>query len=112
MNIFFVSIVVGFIYLVFIVNMIYGVEYVGYYFLYIFMFLMIIGELIRVINGCIIYIVIVFYVFMIFVFVFLFSEEIGDFFLMKVIVFFIIIVGVLFIIISLIICVIVYKMMK
>lgn len=112
MNMFFVSIVVGLMYLVFLVNIIYGIEFVVYNFFYIFLFFMIFGELIRVIKGCIIYIVMIFYVLMIFGFIFLFSEEIGDLFLIKVIVILIVIVVVGYIGLSLIIWGIVYLIIR
>ncbi len=85
MNTFFASIVVGLMYSVFSANTTYGTEFAAYNFLYTFSFSMILGELIRAMQGRTIYIATTFHASMTFGMIFLFSEEIGDLFSIKVI---------------------------
>ncbi|NWK83208.1 lysostaphin resistance protein A [Staphylococcus sp. GSSP0090] len=112
MNTFFASIIVGFMYAIWNVNIAFSFDFAIYSFLYSFAFSMIVGELIRATKGRTIYIATLFHVAMSFGLVFLFNEELGDVFAMKVIALSTAAVAVLYILISLIIRTILYFFTK
>ncbi|MDW3887650.1 lysostaphin resistance protein A [Staphylococcus saprophyticus] len=112
MNTFFASIIVGFMYAIWNVNIAFSFDFAIYSFLYSFAFSMIIGELIRATKGCTIYIATLFHFAMSFGLVFLFNEELGEVFAMKVIALSTAAVAILYILISLIIRTILYFFTK
>ncbi|PHK50300.1 CPBP family intramembrane glutamic endopeptidase [Staphylococcus edaphicus] len=112
MNTFFASIIVGFMYAIWNVNIAFSFDFAIYSFLYSFAFSMIVGELIRATKGRTIYIATLFHAAMSFGLVFLFNEELGEIFAMKVIALSTVAVAVLYILISLIIRTILYFFTK
>ncbi|MDT3996352.1 CPBP family glutamic-type intramembrane protease, partial [Staphylococcus saprophyticus] len=112
MNTFFASIIVGFMYAIWNVNIAFSFDFAIYSFLYSFAFSMIIGELIRATKGRTIYIATLFHFAMSFGLVFLFNEELGEVFAMKVIALSTAAVAILYILISLIIRTILYFFTK
>ncbi|MFQ3844137.1 CPBP family glutamic-type intramembrane protease [Staphylococcus pseudoxylosus] len=112
MNTFFASIIVGFMYSIWNVNIAFSFDYAIYSFLYSFAFSMIAGELIRATKGRTVYIATIFHASMSFGLVFLFNEELGEVFAMKVIALSTVAVAVVYILINLIIRVILYFFTK
>ncbi|SCU01569.1 Lysostaphin resistance protein A, lyrA [Staphylococcus xylosus] len=112
MNTFFASIIVGFMYSIWNVNIAFSFDYAIYSFLYSFAFSMIVGELIRATKGRTVYIATIFHASMSFGLVFLFNEELGEVFAMKVIALSTVAVAVVYILINLIIRVILYFFTK
>lgn len=104
----FASIIVGFLYSLWNVNLSFGVTYAVYSFLYGFAFSIIVGELIRGMKGRTIYIATAFHFIMSFGLVFLFNEELGNVFAMKVIALSTVAVGLVYLILSTIVRVILY----
>ncbi|MGI2252379.1 CPBP family intramembrane glutamic endopeptidase [Staphylococcus cohnii] len=112
MNTFFASIIVGILYSIWNINMVFSLEYTLYGLLYTFAFSMIIGELIRATKGRTIYIATIFHAAMSFGLVFLFNEELGSVFAMKVIALSTSAVAVVYILLSIIIRAILYFFTK
>lgn len=104
----FASIIVGFLYALWNVNLSFGLTYGIYSFLYGFAFSIIVGELIRGMRGRTIYIATAFHFIMSFGLVFLFNEELGNTFAMKIIAYSTIAVGLVYLILSMIIRAILY----
>ena len=104
----FASIIVGFLYALWNVNLSFGLTYAMYSFLYGFAFSIIVGELIRGMRGRTIYIATAFHFIMSFGLVFLFNEELGNVFAMKVIAYSTVAVGLVYLILSMIVRAILY----
>lgn len=104
----FASIIVGFLYALWNINLSFGLTFAMYSFLYGFAFSLIVGELIRGMKGRTIYIATVFHFIMSFGLVFLFNEELGNVFAMKVVAYSTVVVGIVYLILSMIVRVILY----
>ncbi|HJF67899.1 MAG TPA: CPBP family intramembrane metalloprotease [Staphylococcus kloosii] len=104
----FASIIVGFLYALWNVNLSFGLTFAMYSFLYGFAFSIIVGELIRGMRGRTIYIATAFHFMMSFGLVFLFNEELGNIFAMKIIAYSTVAVGLVYLILSMIIRAILY----
>ncbi|MEP9852499.1 lysostaphin resistance A-like protein [Staphylococcus aureus] len=112
MNTFIASIIVGFMFAIWNINLTFSFEYTAYSFLYYFAFSMIIGELIRATKGRTIYIATIFHAMMSLGLVFLFNEELGEVFAMKVIALSTSAVAVVYLLITLILRTILYFFTK
>lgn len=106
---FFASIVVGIIFAVWNIKLVFGVEFMLYNLLFYFAFSIIVGELIRGTKGRTIYIATLFNLMMSFGLLYLFNEELGNILSMKIIAFSTVFVAIVYILLSTIIRGLIYK---